>query len=172
MQINTIGKNFRMLEKTLHLKKFVIACLFLILFTPYLGGFFEADAQIRDCTSKLVTRVDADYNGPVFLDAYFTDNTDTSGTSLNPIQLEVGPGEGPSTLAVVLSNRGSLDLYAIVGFLSLPEGFEPSGISNSKEAQTFFTTTKGRGLGGSVTGAPYMGQVTEGGVFTLFLMLT
>ena len=25
MQINTIGKNFRMLEKTLHLKKFVIA---------------------------------------------------------------------------------------------------------------------------------------------------
>ena len=168
MQINTIGKNFRMLERTLHLKKFVIACFFVILFTPYLGGFIEADAQTRDCISTLVTRVDADYNGPVFLDAYFTDNTDTSGTSLNPIQLEVGPGEGPSTLAVVLSNRGALDLYAVVGFLSLPEGFEASGISSSKEAKALFTATKGRGLGGSVTAAPYMGQVTEGGVFTLY----
>jgi len=168
MQINTIGKNFRMLERTLYLKKFVIACFFVILFTPYLGGFIEADAQTRDCLSTLVTRVDADYNGPVFLDAYFTDNTDTSGTSLNPIQLEVGPGEGPSTLAVVLSNRGPLDLYAVVGFLSLPEGFEPSGISNSKEAKALFTSIKGRGLGATITAAPYMGQVTEGGVFTLY----
>jgi len=168
MQINTIGKNFRMLERTLHLKKFVIACFFVILFTPYLGGFIEADAQTRDCISTLVTRVDADYNGPVFLDAYFTDNTDTSGTSLNPIQLEVGPGEGPSTLAVVLSNRGALDLYAVVGFLSLPEGFEASGISNSNEAKALFSSLKGSGLGSSVTAAPYMGQVTEGEVFTLY----
>jgi hypothetical protein len=168
MKINIIGKNFRMLERTLHLKKFVIVCLFLILFTPYLGSSFEADAQTRDCTSKLVTRVDADYNGPVFLDAYFTDNTDTSGTSLNPIQLEVGPGEGPSSLAVVLSNRGSLDLYAIVGYLSLPDGFEASGISDSKEAKNLFATMKGRGIGSSATAAPYMGQVIEGEVFTLY----
>jgi len=61
-----------------------------------------------------------------------------------------------------------LDLYAVVGFLSLPEGFEASGISSSKEAKALFTATKGRGLGSSVTAAPYMGQVPEGGVFTLF----
>ncbi len=71
MQINTIGKNFRMLEKTLHLKKFVIACFFVILFTPYLGGFIEADAQTRDCISTLVTRVDADYNGPCVFGCIF-----------------------------------------------------------------------------------------------------
>ena len=44
-----------------------------------------AQAQTRDCLSTVVTRVDADYNGPVFLDAYWTDRSASSvQDTLNP----------------------------------------------------------------------------------------
>ena len=38
--------------------------------------------------------------------------------------MEVGPGEGPSTLAVVLVNTGRSEITGITGDLTLPEGFE------------------------------------------------
>ena len=40
-------------------------------------------------------------------------------------QKEIGPGEGASTLAVVLVNRGRSDITGITGYLSLPSGFRP-----------------------------------------------
>ena len=72
-----------------------------------------------------------------FVDAYWADSvaTSPSTTSSNlsnaagsiastlPSEREVGPGEGPSFLAVVLSNTAFSDITGIIGYLQLPEGF-------------------------------------------------
>src|SRR5215211_6722402 len=72
-----------------------------------------------------------------FVDAYWADSVGTSPstTSSNlsnaagsiastlPAEREVGPGEGPSFLAVVLSNTAFSDITGIIGYLQLPEGF-------------------------------------------------
>ncbi len=72
-----------------------------------------------------------------FVDAYWADSlaTSPSTTSSNlsnaagsiastlPAEREVGPGEGPSFLAVVLSNTAFSDITGIIGYLQLPEGF-------------------------------------------------
>src|SRR5215217_2059280 len=72
-----------------------------------------------------------------FVDAYWADSvaTSPSTTSRNlsnaagsiastlPSEREVGPGEGPSFLAVVLSNTAFSDITGIIGYLQLPEGF-------------------------------------------------
>jgi len=77
--------------------------------------------------------------GPVrfqFVNSYWTDNTApggidagsssdrTAAAPLEPvIRQEVGPGEGNSILAVVLINRGFVDVTSIRGSLHLPAGF-------------------------------------------------
>src|SRR5215212_6410567 len=72
-----------------------------------------------------------------FVDAYWADSvaTSPSTTSSNlsnaagsiastlPSEREVGPGEGPSFLAVVLSNTAFSDITGIIGYLQLLEGF-------------------------------------------------
>ncbi|MFL6502075.1 MAG: hypothetical protein ACJ70W_00915, partial [Nitrososphaera sp.] len=72
-----------------------------------------------------------------FVDAYWVDSdaaTSSSGngnlssiagttSSTLPSEREVGPGEGPSFLAVVLSNTAFSDITGIIGYLTLPEGF-------------------------------------------------
>ena len=68
-----------------------------------------------------------DDRSPSFLEAYWT-NKPTSISSQSqgqdkPIKVEVGPGEGPSTLAVVLVNTGRSEITGITGDLTLPEGF-------------------------------------------------
>lgn len=71
-----------------------------------------------------------DDRSPLFLEAYWTNKPTTTTTSSqsqvpdNPIKVEVGPGEGPSTLAVVLVNTGRSDITGITGDLTLPEGFK------------------------------------------------
>jgi hypothetical protein len=68
-----------------------------------------------------------DYRSPSFLEAYWTNNPITSSQSPlenNSIKVEVGPGEGPSTLAVVLVNTGRSEITGITGDLTLPEGFK------------------------------------------------
>jgi hypothetical protein len=72
-----------------------------------------------------------------FIDAYWVDSgvatssaevgnlssaTETAGSTL-PSEREVGPGEGPSFLAVVLSNTAFSDITGIIGYLTLPDGF-------------------------------------------------
>jgi hypothetical protein len=68
-----------------------------------------------------------DDRSPSFLEAYWTNKPITSSQSQrenNSIKVEVGPGEGPSTLAVVLVNTGRSEITGITGDLTLPEGFK------------------------------------------------
>ena len=59
--------------------------------------------------------------GPAFLDAYWTNYLSTSSASNNnTLKKEVGPGDGTSTLAVVLVNKGRSDITGVTGFLNLP----------------------------------------------------
>lgn len=127
----------------------------------------SAHAQQSDCSSSTNTRVDSDYNGPVYMDAYWTDRSESSTDTLNPSELEVGPGEGPSTLAVVFVNRSPLDLYAITGYLRLPAGFEPGGTSAIPEAKSYFASEFSRNVG-DVSQASYFAKLIEGEVFTLY----
>ena len=87
-----------------------------------------------------------------FVDSYWADNTaissanngNTSSTSNGggspsfPVapQKEVGPGEGPSILAVVLSNTGFTDINGIIGYLKLPSGFSATAISGATDSQS------------------------------------
>jgi hypothetical protein len=61
---------------------------------------------------------------PSFLEAYWTDGSISSSTSpSNNSKKEVGPGDGTSTLAVVLVNKGRTDITGVTGYLTLPPGF-------------------------------------------------
>lgn len=146
-------------------KVFVIFGIFMLASFSYSSQ--QANAQTRDCLSSLVTRVDANYNGPVFLDSYWTDRRAASADTLNPIELEVGSDEGPSTLAVVLVNRSPLELYAVSGFLRLPDEFEPGGISAAPESKSYFNSVAGRSVH-NVAMASHYDKLSEGEVFTLY----
>ena len=83
-----------------------------------------------------------------FVDAYWVDSsvatssTNTGNlssaagttTSTLPSEREVGPGEGPSFLAVVLSNTAFSDITGIIGYLALPEGFAATTTTSSLSA--------------------------------------
>src|ERR671914_1638322 len=74
-----------------------------------------------------------------FLEAYWTDNSESisssSSSNNNSLKKEVGPGEGASTLAVVLVNKGRSEITALTGYLTLPtSGFraiEGESLANS-----------------------------------------
>ncbi|MDQ3852088.1 MAG: hypothetical protein M3299_04565, partial [Thermoproteota archaeon] len=80
-----------------------------------------------------------------FVDAYWADSVASSTgnlsnaaaesiTSALPSEREVGPGEGPSFLAVVLSNTAFSDITGIIGYLVLPEGFAAATTTNTASA--------------------------------------
>ncbi|HVW99321.1 MAG TPA: hypothetical protein VHA52_02615, partial [Candidatus Babeliaceae bacterium] len=81
--------------------------------------------------------VDTD-KAPAFLDAYWTNYLSASSSvSSNAVKKEVGPGDGASTLAVVLVNAGRNDITGVTGYLNLPPstGFVPlPGESNGTQA--------------------------------------
>ena len=54
-----------------------------------------------------------------------------TATSTLPSEREVGPGEGPSFFAVVLSNTAFSDITGIIGYLALPEGFAATTTTSS-----------------------------------------
>ena len=105
-----------------------------------------------------------------FVDSYWTDNaapeavvagSSSSGTTTIPavIRQEVGPGEGPSTLVVVLVNRGFSDITGITGSLQLPSEFEP------------IITAKRSGIPGADSQtalSSYNGIVSAGQTFTFY----
>src|SRR5262245_7488629 len=62
-------------------------------------------------------------NSPAFQDSYWTDNL-SSIPGARQTKVEVGPGEGSSTLAIVLVNKARQDITGVRGALTLPEGFE------------------------------------------------
>ena len=68
----------------------------------------------------------SDDKSPAFLDSYWTDNPSANPSSndlTNPVRIEVGPGDGPSKLAVILVNTGRSDITGLKGFLDLPPEF-------------------------------------------------
>ena len=84
--------------------------------------------NLPNISSGYGQREPLDDRSPSFLEAYWT-NKPTSISSQSqgqdkPIKVEVGPGEGPSTLAVVLVNTGRSEITGITGDLTLPEGFK------------------------------------------------
>ena len=92
-------------------------------------GFLAANAEGDDFPTK--EQIIQSLNGPIFLDAYWVDrNSSTDSTA--PTRKEVGPGDGASTLAVVLVNRGTSTITAITGTLTLPEGFSAYGSAGAE----------------------------------------
>ena len=97
-----------------------------------------------------------------FVDAYWADSVASSTGNLSnaaagsiasalPSEREVGPGEGPSFLAVVLSNTAFSDITGIIGYLVLPEGFAAAttttaSATNDTSANTTSSQTSIAGL--------------------------
>ena len=95
--------------------------------------------------------------GPVrfqFVNSYWTDNTAPGGIdagsssdrtpaqNLPPVlRQEIGPGEGNSILAVVLINRGFVDVTSIRGLLQLPAGFHAIVTPDDSDPASNLTNT-------------------------------
>ena len=154
-------------RKNFRIYLILIPILAILIFQIPIYHLNNAYAQTMDCSSSLVTRVDGSYNGPVVLDTYFTDASSSAGTTEKPLKLEVGPGEGPASLAVVLVNRSQQIGYAVSGYLQLPKGFKPGGISAEPEARAMFDAVKGSGLNTPAL-ASYFATVSPGQTFTLY----
>ena len=112
------------------MKLAILAIAAMLLIVP--AGAF---AQQQQGVSRL-NIIDANYTGPVFLDAFWTDRTSppAAGTSLEKV--EVAPGDGASVLAVTLVNRGFSEITAVSGELRLPAGFTAAGTSSNTAVAT------------------------------------
>ncbi|MDE1863488.1 MAG: hypothetical protein KGI33_11340 [Thaumarchaeota archaeon] len=124
--------------------------------------------QENDCTAPLTTNIDANYQGPVAVDAYWVDQgtTDAAASNTTPVKKEVGPGEGPSVFAVVINNKGDNPLNSVVGYLNLPDGFTPTG--ESKIPQLLQQYNPASKVASNYALASYYGQVGAGSSVTLF----
>lgn len=124
--------------------------------------------QENDCTAPLTTNIDANYQGPVVIDAYWVDQgtADAAASNTIPIKKEVGPGEGASVFAVVINNKGNNPLNSVVAYLNLPTGFEPTG--ESKIPQLLQQYNPASKVASNYALASYYGQVGAGATVTLF----
>ena len=142
--------------------RILVACgIVLLLFIPYFHsnsilGNNAVFAQSNPSTSNPLTD-----RSPSFLEAYWTDNSRSTSSSSasssdnNPIKKEVGPGEGASTLAVVLVNKGRSEITALTGYLTLPSsGFR------AIEGENFVNSS-------NITVASHDAIVKPGEAFTL-----
>lgn len=126
MKRSVIGKSMQYKNSNCIGNKVFVFGMLLLLFTLYIPGYAVLEnnavfAQPAPTTGESLTD-----RSPSFLEAYWTDNSEstssfsTSGSNNNSIKEEVGPGEGASTLAVVLVNKGRSEITALTGFLTLP----------------------------------------------------
>lgn len=126
MKRSVIGKSMQYKNSNRIGNKVFVFGMLLLLFTLYFPGYAVLEnnavfAQPAPTTGESLTD-----RSPSFLEAYWTDNSEstssfsTSGSNNNSIKEEVGPGEGASTLAVVLVNKGRSEITALTGFLTLP----------------------------------------------------
>ncbi len=84
-----------------------------------------------------------------------------------PSEREVGPGEGPSFLAVVLSNTAFSDITGIIGYLQLPEGFAATTTTNTTtESATNDTSANASSSQTSI--ASLSSTVRAGQTYTLY----
>ncbi len=123
-----------------------------------------AFAQLNQPAPSRFNIIDANYSGPVFLDAFWTDRTSPppAGTSLEKV--EVAPGDGSSVLAVTLVNRGFSEITAVTGYLALPADFRVAGGGGG-------STSSNSSSGSQVVVASYNNIVPAGGTFTLFFQV-
>lgn len=98
-----------------------------------------------------------------FVDAYWAENVSpnnnssasetgnslSSMTQLMQNQREVGPGEGPAILAIVLTNTAFSDITGITGYLSLPPAFS-SALSSSSSSFSKLSNASTSNIGQSV----------------------
>jgi hypothetical protein len=141
-------------------KVFVFGTL-LLLFILYFPGHAVLETNAVFAQPAPTTGESLTDRSPSFLEAYWTDNSEstsslsTSGSNNNSIKEEVGPGEGASTLAVVLVNKGRSEITALTGYLTLP----PSG----------FRAIEGESLANStgISVASHDSIVKPGETFTL-----
>ena len=101
-------------------------------------------------------------NSPGFQDSYWTDNL-SSIPGARQTKVEVGPGEGSSTLAIVLVNKARQDITGVKGVLTLPDGFEAAGIVAEQTQNNGANTT-----GSQFATASIKSIVKAGDVFTLY----
>lgn len=145
-----------------------VVLIVLLLVPSFDVSSFAQVFQQNDCSAPITNYIGANYQGPVTLDAYWVDSGSPSATTSTgiPVKKEVGPGEGPSVLAVVLDDHGSATLSSITGFLSLPSGFAPTGESKIPQLlQQYGPASK---VTSNYALASYYGQVTSGSQFTLY----
>jgi hypothetical protein len=135
----------------------------------------KANVTKANVTTIRIVQNFTNIKGPVhvnFVNSYWTFNTAqdqfvagttsarTPGGNILPvIKQEVGPGEGPSILAVVLINEGFSAITGITSSLELPQGFEP------------LITPKSSSIPGSdsqTAVSSYDGVVEPGRAFTLY----
>lgn len=124
--------------------------------------------QENDCSAPLTTTIDANYQGPVVIDAYWVDQgtTDAAASNTTPIKKEVGPGEGAAVFAVVINNKGNNPLNSVVAYLNLPPGFTPTG--ESKIPQLLEQYNPASKVANNYALASYYGTVGAGSTVTLF----
>lgn len=106
--------------------------LLLIVLYPYETSTMEDSVAFAQSDSNTSitgssTNTTLTDRSPSFLEAYWTDNSGSTSTSItsvsnnnDSIRKEVGPGEGASRLAVVLVNKGRSEITALTGYLALP----------------------------------------------------
>lgn len=165
--MSSIKSVFNKPQRSLILKTSAMSFILIMSFT--VPGTLNANA-ILPCNTSVTDFQDSSYRGPVYLDSYWTDTNSPSTTSTstsNPSKKEIGPGEGPSTLAVVLVNRSPDDIIDATGVLNLPSGFTPSGTSGDPSAKNVFQVQLRNGANNPAL-ASYDNTVTSGSTFTLY----
>lgn len=149
------------------IKQSFIPCLFIMLLVGTFPILSNVSGEVT-CHTSLTQTTTGQYKGGVFVDSYWTDRSASSSDSTNPIELEVGPGEGPSTLAVVLTNTSDEELIGVKGYLKLPDGFKPYGLSLDPKSSSFFEQSKGSKTFLNAASAGYSRPVTPGETITLY----
>ena len=165
--MSSIKSIFNKLQRSLVLKTSVLSLLLIMSFS--IPNTLDANA-ILPCNTSVTNFEDSSYRGPVYLDSYWTDTNSPSTTSTstsNPAKKEIGPGEGPSTLAVVMVNRSPDDIIDATGVLNIPSGFTPAGTSGDPSAKNIFQAQLRNGANNPAL-ASYDNTVTSGSTFTLY----
>ncbi len=166
--------------------KVVIPILILMLFAPTMISSFNAfgqttttttttsgisTQQTQDCFAPLTTILDATYAGPVVVDSYWVDQGTSTNTDItsNPVKKEIGPGEGPSVFAVVMTNRNSnFPITSVTAFLNLPSGFAATGESANPQLLQQHTQASRVSSASSAAIGNYYGTISPGGTFTMY----
>ena len=163
-------KKFNLIFEKKFLPKIAPVFLIALFFIPLFSVPSSAQVmQENDCAPPLTTTIDANYQGPVTIDAYWVDQgqTDAAASNTIPVKKEVGPGEGAEVFAVVLNNKGNNPLNSVIAFLNLPSGYVATGESKVVPQlleQSNYITAMAR----NPAMAAYYGTVPAGGTITLF----